>query len=183
MNLRNVILNQFEISSSTCSSVILKWIDIFYKKFSPLIKWPDRDVLLETIPMSFRKHFKKVVVVVDCFEVFCEKPKNHLAKGETSNYNSRNTVKFLIGITPQGVISFISKGRGGRASDEFITENCGILKKLEPGDVVMADQGFNVEEAVGSYGASVTILSFTRGLLQLSGREEKLTNNLSENSR
>jgi len=34
-----------------------------------------------------------------------------------SNYKKHNTVKFLIGVTPQGTIDFISKGWGGRVSD------------------------------------------------------------------
>ena len=33
----------------------------------------------------------------------------------------------LIGITPQGAISFISKGWGGHVSDKQVTEDCGIL--------------------------------------------------------
>lgn len=40
---------------------------------------------------------------------------------------------------PQGTISYLSIGYGGRTSDKFITENCGYLDKLQPGDVVLAD--------------------------------------------
>jgi hypothetical protein len=47
----------------------------------------------------------------------------------------------MIGITPQGVISFISSGYGGRASDKMITKNCGFLNKLLPGDLVLAERG------------------------------------------
>ena len=37
-----------------------------------------------------------------------------------SYYRNNNTVKYLIGITPQGTICFISKGWGGRASDQHV---------------------------------------------------------------
>ena len=40
-----------------------------------------------------------------------------------------NTVKLLIGITPKGVVSYISGAWGGRVSDNYLTEHCGILKK------------------------------------------------------
>ena len=88
-----------------------------------------------------------------------------------SNYKHHNTVKFLISITPQGVITFISKGWGGRTSDKHLTEHCGILKKLLPGDQIMADRGFTIHESVGSFGAELIIPPFTRGKAQLSQTE------------
>ena len=54
-----------------------------------------------------------------------------MARSQTwSNYKHHNTVKFLIGMTPQGYISFISKGWGGRVSDKYLTEHCGMLDYL-----------------------------------------------------
>ena len=67
-------------------------------------------------------------------------------------YKHHNTVKYLISITPQGIVSFISKGYQGRVSDKYITENCGYL---QPGDVVLADRGFNVQESVAYKGATL----------------------------
>ena len=103
------------------------------------------------MPVSFCESFgNKISSIIDCFEIFVERPSNLIASGQTwSQYKHHNTVKFLIGITPQGVISFISGGWGGRASDKFITENSGILDKLLPGDVVLADRGFNISKSVG----------------------------------
>ena len=54
-------------------------------------------------------------------------------------------------------MAFISKGWGSRASDVYITENCGILQKLLPGDIVLADCGFTVQETAGLYCAEVHI--------------------------
>ena len=120
--------------------------------------------------MCFRKHFgTKIAVIIDCFEVFINKPKNVMARAQTfSSYKHHNTVNFFIGITPQGVISYISKAWGGRTSDKFLTENCDFLKKLTPGDIVMADRGFDIEESVAVYCAEVKIPSFTKGKRQLS---------------
>ena len=60
------------------------------------------------------------------------------------------TAKFLIGITPQGTVSFISKGWGGRTSDNFITEHCGLLNKvLLPEYLFLAFRGFDIEDSVG----------------------------------
>ena len=85
----------------------------------------------ETMPSNFRQDFKRCVCIIDCFEVFCERPSDLMAWAQTfSNYKHHNIVKFLIAITPQGVVSFVSKGCGGRFSDKYLTENCGLLNYL-----------------------------------------------------
>ena len=62
----------------------------------------------------FHVHYGlKVVAIIDCFELFIEKPLNLLAVMYWSQYKYYNTAKYPISITPQGVISFVSKGWGG----------------------------------------------------------------------
>ena len=111
---------------------------------------------------------KKVTVIIDCFEVFIEKPTNLLARGQTfSSYEPHNTIKILIGITSQGTVSFVSETWGGRTSDKYLTENCGFLNKLLPEDIVMADRGFTITESVGLQQAKLLIPAFTMGKSQL----------------
>ena len=44
----------------------------------------------------------KTTVIIDCFEAFCVKPTTDLVRAQTfSSYEHHNTVKVLIGITPQ----------------------------------------------------------------------------------
>ena len=81
----------------------------------------------------------------------------------------------LVGITLQGVITFISKAWGGRTSDKYLTENSKFLNNLLPGDVVLADHGFDVAESIGYYCAEVKIPAFTKGKKQLSGADSEST--------
>ena len=57
-----------------------------------------------------------------------------------SNYKNRNTFKALVGISPDGVITFVSPLYPGSISDMQLTR-CYLL---EPGDSVMADRGFDI---------------------------------------
>ena len=94
------------------------------------------------------------------------------ARAQTySNYKSTNTIKYLIGITPSGGISFLSAGWGGKASDKLITLNSGFLDMLSPGDCVLADRGFLVEEELATVGGVIRIPAFTRGKKQLTTRD------------
>ena len=92
-----------------------------------------------------------------------------------SQYKYHNTVKFLIGINPKGTISFILHGYGGRTSDKCITESCGILNKLLPVDLVLADRGFDITDSVGLFCSQVNIPVFTKCRSQLSTTDVETT--------
>lgn len=158
----------FGIHSSNVSRTIRRWINVLHERLGVLVKWPEREELYKTMPTDF-KHFGKCAVIIDCFEVFMEQPSYLKPRAQTwSNYKQHNTCKFLIGITPQGSISYVSQAWGGRVSDVYRTEKCGILKNLMHGDLVLADRGFTIQNAASHYMAEVKIPSFTRGKAQLS---------------
>ena len=160
---------RFEISQSSVSRIFKKWISIMSKRLQFLIRWPSREEVQKTLPDVFKKFFSRCVAIIDCTEVFIEKPSDLKARAQTwSNYKHHNTLKLLISITPQGTISFISKAWGGRVSDKYITEHSGFLEKLIPGDLVLADRGFTVQDSVGLYCAGLKIPPFTKNKKQLS---------------
>jgi len=169
--------HRFGVSSATISRILNKWLPHIDKRLCGLILWPDREALQKTMPQSFQRSFgKKVAVILDCFEIFIERPSNLRARASTwSNYKHHNTAKVLLGITPQGVISFVSECWGGRVSDVHLTEHSGILKKLLPGDVVLADRGFDIADSVSAMQAKLHIPAFTKNKNQLSALEVEET--------
>ena len=168
---------RFEISSSLVSRIFLNVLDVMFQRLSFLVKWPSHETLRETTPMCFHKHFKtKVCIIIDCFEVFINRPANLDARARPfSAYKHHNTVKFLLGMSPQGTIAYISKAYGGSTSDKFLTEDCGILRNLLPGDVLMVDRGFDIAEDAAVYFAEVKIPAFTKGKKQLSALDVEKT--------
>ena len=143
-----------------------------------MVYWPEREDLQATMPMCFQNKYRKsITAIIDCFELFIERPSSLTARALTwSTYKHKNTIKFLIAITSQGSISFTSKGWGGRTTDKHITENfLGFLRKLCHGDTIMTDRGFNIGDVIDSFGANLVIPSFTKGKSQLTAVEVEQT--------
>lgn len=134
---------RFSVSLSTAPSICDKWLNVFFHRIGPLVHWPDKEQVMKTMPVAFIDNFGlKVRVILDCFHIFIDWPSSYLPRTKTwSYYKHHNTVKFLLGASPQGAVTFLSKAYGGRASDKSITEECGVLDLLEYGDVVLADRG------------------------------------------
>ncbi|XP_041366779.1 uncharacterized protein LOC121381519 [Gigantopelta aegis] len=171
---------RFNICPTQVSKILGQCLPIFAKKLKFLIQWPDKNTILKNLPNAFKRNYKKCRVVIDCAEIFLQRPSNLDARAKTwSNYKHHNTLKFLIGITPYGSVSFLSECWGGRVSDKEITEKSGFYNKLEYGDLVLADRGFLTEEELAVHGASLAIPPFTRGKKQLSQREIECSRRLS----
>ena len=97
--------------------------------------WATRRTVEETMPEVFRQKYPLTRVVLDCTELFIEKPSCFRAQSETySLYKSHNTAKGLVAIAPNGALTFVSDLYGGHCSDKVIVEHCGILQLLEEDD-------------------------------------------------
>ena len=151
-----------------------------HAELQPLIKWPERGMLRKTLPAYFKPKYLRATCIIDCSEIFIQRPTSLTARAQTySNYKSHNTVKFLIAVSPTGAVIFVSKCWGGRASNKHITAHSGFLKNLMHGDLVLADKGFDIAEALTCHGATLAIPPFTKGKPQLSCREVESARELS----
>ena len=66
-------------------------------------------------------------------------------------------------IMPGSTISFISGSYEGSISDRRLVELSGLLKLLEPGDEIMADKGFLIQDLLAPIGVilnSTPLLQF-----------------------
>ncbi|KAJ6639438.1 hypothetical protein Bhyg_12183, partial [Pseudolycoriella hygida] len=91
----------------------------------------------------FKHKYRNVQAIIDCFEISISKPSNPVDQALSySSYKHSNTIKFLIAATPDGLISFISKGFTGRVTDNEIVKRSGFLEFIKENMEVLADRGF-----------------------------------------
>ena len=144
-------------------------------RFRMLPIWATKQTVKETMPKCFIEKYESTRVILDCTELFIEMPTSFRSQSATfSNYKHKNTAKGLIGIAPNGAITFVSDLYCGRFSDKQITKDCGIYNLLEPGDSVMADRGFDIADDLPE-NVSLNIPPFLNGKAQLSLEDENET--------
>lgn len=133
----------FNISRSTVTRIFNDCLHFLSIKTKNFIFWPDKNTISATLPESFKLNYPNCRCIIDCTEIKTEQPNTVEQRVYMySRYKSCYTIKILVAITPNGMISFVSKCYGGRTSDSFITNDSGFLSKLELGDIVLADKGF-----------------------------------------
>ncbi|CAM4805745.1 unnamed protein product [Rotaria magnacalcarata] len=123
----------FNISQSTVSRIIIAWTRFVYSVVSSISIWPSKTQVQQNLPFEMKKKILH----------------NPQAQQDTwSTYKNTNTVKVLVGITPNGVMSYISSLYGGATSDRSLLNMIGagsLIELLEPGDTIMSDRGFALD--------------------------------------
>ena len=133
---------RFCIHETTVGRILTKWLQLMDIRMTLLIQWPDRQRIQTTMPWCFRSHYGlSVTSIIDCFEIFIEKPMDLMSKTATWSYR---------GATLN--IPAFTKGKS----------------QLSPGDVEstrrLANVRIHVERVIGSVRQKFQILSATTPL-------------------
>ncbi|XP_006813250.1 uncharacterized protein LOC102801146 [Saccoglossus kowalevskii] len=171
-----------KFSESWIRCIFTTWLQLLYCHFNDIRKlmFPDRTVLRKFMPKSF-PGFKNVRCSVDCTEFFVQMPRDFARQGNLySNYKHHHTFKCLIAVAPNGTGVFISPLYEGAISDRDIFEQCGILKYLNPNDLLLVDCGFTVEDLLMSQQVDMNIPPFLKGRDKLTQQEELLTRKIAK---
>lgn len=164
-----VLGDLFGIHASNISRIFITWINFLYLELKFLIAWPSKEQVKSTLPKQF-KYFPKTRAIIDCTEFFIQKPSLPSSQRVTwSQYKHHNTFKSLVGISPTGAFTFISKLFTGSISDRRIVEESGFVNKLEYGDDIMADRGFLIRDLLARNYATLNIPPFSMGK-QMTGK-------------
>jgi len=165
-------------SAKHCQRVFYNTVKILSKCLKPAIPWPSREEILKNLPQCF-EGFEDVRVILDCTEIFIQKPANLCCQIITySHYKGSQTCKIMTGVSPAGNITYISKPYGGRVTDSTIFQQSDLIKLLEPNDAVMVDRGFLIDEVCEINRLKYIRPPFLKDKKQLSKAESILTSKI-----
>lgn len=178
LNFRDLDLAvRFGTSRATISNIVNTFIsvlhEIFFDGVLKAIGIPSQLKCKGSMPKSF-KDFSSARIAMDATEVTQDIPSNMNKQSLTySNYKSRHTVQAVTCVAPNGALVFTSDLYPGSTSDAAIVEHCGILDQLQPGDLVLADKGFNIYDKLPT-GVSLNIPPFMSSKSHFTREEAKL---------
>ena len=151
----------FGISEANVYNIVCTWVRFMALQWGELDIWPSRDIVRYFIPTDFKRKFPTTRAIIDGTECPIKRPSLPKAQQSTfSTYKNRNTLKVLVGSTPGGLISYVSPAFGGSTSDRQIIERSNIPSMCDPGDSIMADKGFNVQDIFAPYDVAINIPAF-----------------------
>jgi len=156
------------------SCYITTWICFLYHHFKEIDWLPSVQQVWATLPSGFKQKYPTTFAIIDGSEVFIETPTDLQIQSSTwSQYKHHNTVKFLVGCTPNGAICFISPVFVESISDVELTKLSGLLEKLDdkPGISIMADRGFTIKDLQVKLNIELNISPFLNAQKQLSASD------------
>ena len=143
------IAKRYSVSQSTIQNIVMTYLQALHEIFydGMMATLPSQAKNQCSLPDSFGD-IANCRVIIDCTEFRIATPRSDLqaAAASYSNYKHNLTAKFLIGVAPNGAITFISEAFPGSSSDKVVTDQSGILSHLRAGDLILAEKGFLIHD-------------------------------------
>ena len=143
------IAKRYSVSHSTIQNIVMTYLYALHRIFfeGMMSTPPSQEKNKCSLPESFGD-ITNCRIIIDCTEVKIATPRGDLqaACSAYSNYKHNLTAKFLIGVAPNGAITFVSDAFLGSTSDKVITDQSGIISHLKAGDLILADKGFLIHD-------------------------------------
>ncbi len=143
------LAKQIGLSQQHVSKIFRTWVVALADLWNTLPTWISWQKILSCMPSIFQQHgYSNTRVILDGMEIFVQKSTTVDVQSLTwSEYKSHNTAKILVGISPQGWITFLSTPYEGSISDPQLTYASNILEMCEQSQAIMVDRGFQIVEA------------------------------------
>lgn len=126
---------RFNISQATVTNIVITWVHLLH------------DILFKQLMGSTSclrnclTYFKIIVLDSTEMSVTVSRKTKLCQKSTSTSSKHNNTWKAVIGVTPSGVITYVSTLYPGAMSDKNIVQHCGIMENLKAGDLILSDKG------------------------------------------
>ena len=161
-NYTNLHLAQlFSCSVATVSNIVLTFVHVLHSLlFKDIMTTiPSRMKNKLCSPSSFSQ-YSTCRIIIDCTDLEIATPKLMSEQSATySTYRGMNSFKVIIGVAPNAVITYVSGLFPGSVSDKSLVQESGLLEHFVPGDLILADKGFLIQDLLPR-GVSVNIPPF-----------------------
>ena len=138
----------FGVSTDVLEQCFRSTIPLLALVLKPCVPWLSRQENLMTMPECFNQ-FRDTRLILDCIEIPVESPNCLRCLNQMySHLRELSAVKILVGLSPSGLITFLSKSYGNQATCEKILGESDLIhgKLLEPfKDAVITDKGLCIE--------------------------------------
>lgn len=166
------LANSFGVSLTTVSRIFITWTNFLYFVLGSMPIWPSQSKIQKHMPKCFKKLYPKCRGIIDASEIKVQKPSSMVLNSEMySSYKSHTTLKGNVVIAPSGEIIHISALFEGSISDKELVRQSGLLPLLEPGDQLMADKGFVIQDLLTPIHCEITVPSFLSSKKQFSKKD------------
>lgn len=155
----------FQIANSTIAMTFNTMIPLIRRVLEVAIYFPSIEETRANLPKSFRKYkYETTRAIIDCSEVKIQIPQCINCRiASYSQYKKDYTLKFMLCITPGGMISNVSEAYSGKSSDKFIFNNENLIEKFDSfEDAIMMDKGVMIENELLNRGLQMVRPSFFR---------------------
>lgn len=139
-----IIANDFGISTQVVSKLFRSVLPPMASVLREHIYWPSNESIEARLPAHFKINYSEVKYVIDCFEVRIQLPRSDSLNREDNllDYKNVEMLKYLVAVTPDGMISYISEGFTKHTVDQMATQVGNLIGRIPPGTTVMAGSGF-----------------------------------------
>ena len=173
------LAKQLSILKTLASKMFPAWVKATAAVLKYLIFVPKMWKILLPLDLTNLVNFHDYISLLMPLRFFLKTPKNHAAQRITwSNYKHHDTGKFLITISPNGLMVFASVAYGDSILDKQLTVDSGYLDLVEPYTVIMVDKGFNIKEECTARFIDVHVPPGNRGHSQMLAKDIKKTNDI-----
>lgn len=170
-----------DLTAETCRSTYISLIPQLSYIFKCLIYWPSKQEISTNIFHCFDQLNTDVHVVLYCTEVSLQKLKCLTCRIECCYpYKSNYALKFLVGISPAGLIAYISKPYGAMFSDKAIFEQNNLIKLMQKPNAYMEDKGFSIDNIYKKNDITMIKPHFYKNQKQFSVEDAVLENKMAK---